>query len=156
MSEKIRRVGVFGGAFDPVHVGHLWLAMEASRVGALDLVLMIPCSHPPHKDECSAPFSHRLAMLELAMAGHPLMSACDVERSLTGRSYSVRTAALLREAWGDDVWMGFILGGDAISELHTWKDAARFVDLCDGLLVAPRPGYETFCHVATAEEKIIE
>jgi len=155
-----RRIALMGGAFDPIHVGHLWICQEAVRICALDRVFLLPSYDPPHKASCSAPFSDRLRMLQTALntvtaPEQALVSPCDIERGLGGPSYSFRTAEAVREVWGQDKWLAFILGTDSLAELHTWRNVERFVELCDALLVATRPGHPSHCPVESAREKLI-
>jgi len=155
-----RRIALMGGAFDPIHVGHLWICQEAVRLCGLDRVFLLPSYVPPHKASCVAPFSSRMQMVEAALKTltpnrEAILSPCDLERSLTGPSYSFRTAETLRNSWGQDKWLAFILGTDALAELHTWRNVELFVELCDALLVAVRPGCPSSCPVKSAEEKII-
>lgn len=155
LEPSVHRIGVLGGAFDPVHVGHLWLAQEAVRSASLDVLFFVPCRVPPHKPCCLASDADRLAMLRLATSRQEAFRVTDVEITQEGPSYSVRTLRSMREAWGENRWIGFILGGDAISEIHLWREASEFVRLCDNILVAPRPGRDLSCQLEAAKERIL-
>ena len=90
------RIGIFGGSFDPVHYGHLILAELCRESCELDEVRLVPAAIPPHKqDQGRAPDEHRLRMLELAIGGHPAISAWDVELQRGGVSYTVDTLQAL-------------------------------------------------------------
>ncbi|HCI82337.1 MAG TPA: nicotinic acid mononucleotide adenylyltransferase [Ktedonobacter sp.] len=142
-SSQRRRVGILGGTFDPIHYGHLVIAEEV-RV-ALDLteVLFIPASQPPHKlSHHITPVYHRVAMLELALVSNPhfFYSCIEIERN--GPSYTADTLQTLRERWGSETDIDFIIGWDSLEELHTWHDAPRLLSALTHLVAVRRPGYE--------------
>lgn len=134
--------GVLGGSFDPVHNGHLHVARAAGRALALRRVLFVPCAIPPHKPDARlAAAEHRLRMVELAIAGDPLLAVDTLELDRGGPSYTIDTIRALRsrEA-GTPV---FVIGTDSLLELTTWKDYRRLLDECDLVVVrraADRPG----------------
>jgi nicotinate-nucleotide adenylyltransferase len=138
----IRRLGILGGTFDPVHHGHLVAAEEARYQLKLDLVLFVPAGEPPHKPK--QPISaahHRLRMLELAIAGrsHLAVSRVDVDRP--GPSYTVDSLQLLRAEWGPGPKFFFIEGADSLADILTWHEPQRLIELCE-LVVVGRPGAE--------------
>lgn len=134
------RVGVFGGTFDPIHVGHLIVAQEVRFRCALDRVLFVPAGTPPHKPgQVVAPAAHRVAMLELALDGNPAFAISPVEIARPGPSYSVETLELLRRELGAAVELFFILGTDQLSDLATWHRPRDLVALCS-FIVVERPG----------------
>ena len=140
---RTRRVGILGGTFDPIHYGHLVIAEEV-RV-ALDLteVVFIPAGQPPHKlSHHITSVQHRLAMLELALASnlHFFYSRIEIERD--GPSYTADTLQTLREQWGPDTDIDFIIGWDSLEELHTWHEAPRLLSALTHLVAVRRPGYE--------------
>jgi nicotinate-nucleotide adenylyltransferase len=99
-----RRVGILGGTFDPVHYGHLVIAEEVYAALALAEIAFVPAGHPPHKPNSQvAAAHHRLAMLELAIAGNPHFSISRVDLERPGPSYTVETLRLLRRQWGEQV-----------------------------------------------------
>ncbi|WP_448382384.1 nicotinate-nucleotide adenylyltransferase [Desulfosoma sp.] len=115
------RVGILGGTFNPVHVGHLRMAEEAVEALALEVCLFLPAWAPPHKsDPKMAPFEHRWRMLELATAGHPRFRLCDLERRLEGTSYTVRTLRALGEELPSGTVLFLLVGTDAFFEMPTW------------------------------------
>jgi nicotinate-nucleotide adenylyltransferase len=134
------RLGVLGGTFNPIHVGHLRAAEEVAEALALDRVLLVPSAQPPHKavGEALAPGPVRLAWVEAACAGNPLLAACDVEIARGGASYTVDTLRALAEraAPGRPV---FIIGSDAFAELDTWREPKQLFALADFAVMA-RPG----------------
>lgn len=137
-AEPGSRIGILGGTFDPVHNGHLVLAAAALDGFALDRVVFIPAAQPPHKlGEPLAPFVHRAAMLELALADRSAMTVSRMEQQRTGPSYSIDTLRELRQNLPACA-LFFIIGSDAFAEITTWKsyqDLFRYADF----LVAERP-----------------
>ena len=132
------RIGVFGGAFDPVHFGHLILAEQCREQGRLDSVLFVPTARPPHKPRPGARFDQRAEMLALALAGNPAFQIDEIEKDRDGPSYTVDTLAELRRRRpGDDFWL--LAGGDVVRDLHLWYEPRRLVEAA-GLLVMARPG----------------
>ena len=130
------RVGVFGGSFDPVHVGHLAIANAALESVPLDRVLFVLARRAPLKERGPvAGEADRLAMLELAVAGEPRFSVSRIELDRPGPSYTVDTLEALS---GADL-LFLILGGDALAALPQWKDPDRITTLAT-LVVAERPG----------------
>ena len=130
------RVGIFGGTFDPVHVGHLAIANAALESVPLDRVVFVLARRSPLKERGPvAGEADRLAMLELAVAGEPRFSVSRVELERDGPSYTVDT--LESFAGSDELFL--MLGGDAIAELPRWKDPDRIARLAT-LVVAERPG----------------
>jgi nicotinate-nucleotide adenylyltransferase len=134
------RLGVFGGTFDPVHVGHLILAEQCREQGRLDLVLFVPAARPPHKEEGAlTPFDKRVEMLKLAISGQPAFRALDLEKDRPGPSYTVETLTELKTKYaGADLLL--IMGSDTLHDLPHWHQPASILNLA-GLLVAPRPGW---------------
>ncbi len=132
------RIGVFGGAFDPVHFGHLILAEQCRDQGRLDEVRFVPTARPPHKPHTAARFDQRVEMLALAVAGNPAFHVDEIEKDREGPSYTVDTLAELRRRRpGDDFWL--LAGGDVVRDLHLWYEPRRLVETA-GLLVMARPG----------------
>jgi nicotinate-nucleotide adenylyltransferase len=133
------RVGIFGGTFDPVHVGHLILAEQCRDQARLDEVRFVPTYHPPHKDKNQITrFELRCDMLELATAGHPHFRIARIEKELPPPGYTAETLAELhrREPEND---FSLILGSDCLPDLPGWYQPLRVVEQA-GLVVVPRPG----------------
>ena len=137
----MRRVGILGGAFDPVHIGHLIVAQDVLSALSLDVVFFIPVYRPPHKpDHVPAPAQHRLKMVELAVEGNPGLASSGVEIERGDVSYTVDTLRELRRTELKDAEIYFILGSDNVPEIQTWKDPCELSELCS-LVTIQRPGY---------------
>jgi nicotinate-nucleotide adenylyltransferase len=139
--EEDMRIGVFGGTFDPVHLGHLILAEQCRDQGPLDQVLFIPAARPPHKQEAPlTPFAQRVEMLALALAGQPAFRIDELERDRPGPSYTADTLAELhRRHPGAELFL--LVGGDTLHDLPTWYEPARVAERAT-LLVMERPGWD--------------
>ena len=137
-------LGVFGGTFDPIHFAHLAVAQEAAEALGLERVLFVPAGHPPHKpDRVIAPGAHRLAMVELAIAGNDRFEAGDLELKRDGPSYTVDTLEALgttHAVGGRPPELTLILSVEALLELMTWRDPRRVLELAR-MAVAPRDGH---------------
>jgi nicotinate-nucleotide adenylyltransferase len=137
----MKRIGIYGGSFNPFHLGHLFVGCAAAEAFALDKVLLVPCAVSPFKiGEVSelASGEDRLAMIRESVAGNPLFEPCDIELARGGVSYAVDTVAALRERYAG-AKLYFIIGMDSLPGLSKWYDAGRLVSLCDIITVA-RPG----------------
>ena len=116
----MRRVGIFGGSFDPIHIGHLIVANDAMEQRELDRVLFIPAAAAPLKPHApKASAEDRLAMVSRAIAGEPQFEALDYEIARGGTSYSIETAQEIERRY-DDSELYWILGGDQVQQLHNW------------------------------------
>ena len=135
------KIGVLGGTFDPVHLGHLAMAEEAWQALGLAEVVLIPSGQPVYKsDRKIAPAADRLEMLRLAAAGRPYLEVSTIETDRPGASYTVDTLTALKMSYGSRAELYFILGWDSLAQLGGWRQPRRLVSLC--LLVAvPRPGF---------------
>jgi nicotinate-nucleotide adenylyltransferase len=136
------KIGILGGTFNPIHLGHLRSAEEICETFALDRVYFVPAAQPPHKNtQGLVTAAHRLKMVELAVADNPRFfpSASELERS--GPSYSIDTIRRFRTDL-PSASLFFILGFDAFREIHTWKDYTLIPGLCN-LIVTSRPGVPT-------------
>lgn len=132
-----------GGTFDPIHYGHLVIAEEVRAVLNLSEVVFIPAGQPPHKaGHVITDVRHRLAMLELALASNPHFSLSCVEIERSGLSYTADTLRILREQWGENTALSFIIGWDSLEELHTWHKASDILAQVTHLVAVRRPGYE--------------
>jgi nicotinate-nucleotide adenylyltransferase len=131
-------VGVMGGTFDPIHLGHLAVAEEAREVLGLERILFVPAGRPPHKaaDEVTS-VEHRLAMVELAIADNPAFELSRIEVDRPGPSYTVDTLEALA-AGGEPVTV--ILSAETLAELPTWHEPWRLFEAAR-VAVAPRWGY---------------
>jgi nicotinate-nucleotide adenylyltransferase len=129
MEKDRMRIGVYGGSFDPVHLGHLLLAECCREQAGLDRVLFVPAATQPHKqDRRLADPQHRIDMLRLATGGHPAFDVATLEIDRGGVSYTVDTLASLRAAHPDDE-LCLLLGPDALAGLPTWREPRRIAEL---------------------------
>lgn len=140
------RIGLLGGTFDPVHIGHLAAASETREAFALDSVWFIPAAIPPHKKkhesgQLISSFEDRTAMLERAVAGRPDFVISRIESERPRPSYTVDTLTLLRRQLGARTKIFFIVGADAFAEIATWKDYTRLPTYAD-LVVISRPNHQ--------------
>jgi nicotinate-nucleotide adenylyltransferase len=132
-------IGVLGGTFDPIHIGHLIIAEEARVKLGLSEVLFVPAGQPWLKQERRiTAAAHRVEMVRLAIADNPYFKLCMLEVERPGPSYTVDTLTMLREQLGTNVHLFFILGRDTLDELPLWKEPQKLIQLC-WLVVAPRP-----------------
>jgi nicotinate-nucleotide adenylyltransferase len=135
-----RRIGIFGGTFNPVHYGHLAAAEEVRERSALDLVLFVPSSLPPHKSGEGLPSAlQRQEMVRLAIAGNRFFALSDIEVRRGGRSYTIDTVESLRASHPDAAFF-FITGLDSFLEIRTWHKWELLLSRCT-FVVLSRPGY---------------
>jgi nicotinate-nucleotide adenylyltransferase len=141
MSEKNKeKAGLFGGTFDPIHLGHLRAAEEIREDLSLDRIIFIPAAIPPHKDKTHiTPSLQRLEMLKLALSDNPLFEICDYELKNRTMSYTVDTLRYLNAEYPDTEYY-FILGNELFSEIETWKEYKELFKLSN-FVVITRPGY---------------
>jgi len=133
------RIGLYGGTFDPVHLGHLRAAENAREAMGLDLVAFLPAAVPPHRGAPLSPAADRLAMARLATASHPRFEAWDAELRRPGPSYTVETvSSLLCERPSDSFVL--VVGADTWPEIATWREPERLLSLVE-VAVVDRPGY---------------
>jgi nicotinate-nucleotide adenylyltransferase len=132
------RLGILGGTFDPIHIGHLAVAKAAIGCAQLDRVLFIPSALPPHRGAALAPAEDRLAMTRLAVQDEPSFEVSDVEVSRGGTSYTADTLAELHRAFPNDE-LFLILGWDAARLFRTWHEPERVSELAS-VVIVDRPG----------------
>lgn len=138
------RVGVLGGTFDPVHLGHLIIAEEVRQKLGLQEVLLVPAGQPWLKGEKDiSAVEHRLEMVILATAANPYLNVSTIELESAGPTYSVDTIIEMRAGLGAGAKIHFIVGFDALAELHLWKGPKRLVEMCQVVAVR-RPGHGGF------------
>ena len=135
---EITRLGVMGGTFNPIHLGHLMIAEEARQAFHLKKVLFVPSYITPNKDVCGATAEQRLAMTRLATADNPYFTVSDMEMRRQGNSYTVDTLRLLKEIYGPSHSLYFISGTDTIHDLHNWNNPEEILSLCQ-FIGATRP-----------------
>ncbi len=134
----MRRIGVYGGTFDPPHVAHLVVAERAFTALRLDELIIVPCGTPPLKAGTSAPAEARLELTRLAFGDRPEFTVSTVEVDRPGVSYTVETLQALVTEQPDAAWW-WIVGGDRIADFPRWRSPERILELAR-LGVADRPG----------------
>lgn len=135
-----RRLGLFGGSFNPIHNGHLAVARKAHEILALDRTLFIPTGDPPHKrDGTLAPAHHRYEMARLAIADTPGFELSDIEISRRGKSYSIDTVRELQRQYGPTTSLFFLIGLDAFLDLPSWREPDALLAACSFVVIS-RPG----------------
>ena len=133
------RIGIFGGTFDPVHLGHLILAEQCREQAQLDQVWFMPAAHPPHKTGPGLTrFEQRCDMLELATAGHAAFRIERLEKELTPPNYTAKTLAELRRQHPQHE-LFLLMGSDGLPDLPGWFEPRHVLEQV-GLIVVPRPG----------------
>ena len=136
----MQSMGIFGGTFDPPHVGHLILAAGARAQLGLERLLWVLTPDPPHKQGQSiAPLEHRLAMVKLAIANDPQFEISDVELTRPGPHYALDTVLLLAEQ-NPGTKLVYLMGGDLLRDLPQWHRPADFISACHLIGVMRRPG----------------
>jgi nicotinate-nucleotide adenylyltransferase len=134
------RIGIFGGTFDPPHIGHQILAAEALEQLKLDQIFWVLTPYPPHKiQQKITTLTHRLRMVELAIEGNHkfILSRVDIDRQPP--HYAVDTMSILRKQAPDDEFY-YLMGMDSLYDLPAWHCPTDFVDLCNGIVVMVRQG----------------
>jgi len=134
------KIGILGGTFNPIHVGHLILAEEAREKLLLDKIIFVPAAMPPHKDNSDiAEAQHRFAMLKMALRGNNHFSVSDAEIKRQGRSYTIDTIREFKKLYPADE-LYFIIGSDLLKYLDEWKDLGEIIKMVK-FIAATRPGY---------------
>lgn len=124
------RIGILGGSFNPIHAGHMRMAVEMREQLSLARVLLMPAAQPPHKPgDGMLPFAHRLRLVELAVRGVPGLTASGMEGLRPGPSYTVDTLSALREKSPEDEFT-FILGSESFLALPGWRRGMEIPGLC--------------------------
>jgi nicotinate-nucleotide adenylyltransferase len=134
-----KSIGLFGGTFNPIHLGHLRAAEEIRQRCGLSQIIFVPAHLPPHKTKKIAPAHHRLAMVRLAVQGNPSFRVSDSELRRAGKSYSFETIARFNKLLSPQDELFFIIGSDAFRDIHTWKYYPDFFSACH-FIVMDRPG----------------
>ena len=135
------RLCLFGGTFDPPHVGHLVIAETIQESERFDKVVFVPAPNPPHKEEDISPIESRLEMLRLALMDNDHFDVSDIEIERGGISYTVETIEETKERFGIEAEnLYFLIGSDALLDFHRWKQYELILDECR-VIVAQRPGF---------------
>ena len=133
-----KKIGIFGGTFDPVHIGHMIIAEAVRERADLDVIIFIPSAHPPHKNhELMFTRRQRYEMLEEAIKGNPGFTISDIEMKREGLSYTVDTLREIKKDLPADSELYFIVGRDNLYEIEMWKNPQEIIDECT-ILVADR------------------
>ena len=134
-----QRIGLLGGTFDPIHFGHLLLAVHSYEELDLDRVIFIPSRLPPHKSEPVAETADRLEMVRLAVADDERFLVCDCELTRTTPSYTIDTVKEFQQSLGPETQLFWLIGSDMLAELPTWHEVHKLVDMID-IVVVSRAG----------------
>lgn len=141
MKAITRRIGILGGTFDPIHVGHLMTAEAVRDEFGLDKVIFVPAAVPPHKmDQQVTEARHRYLMTVLATNSNPHFDVSTIEMDRPGPSYTIDTIYELKRQYGENTDLFFITGADAIAEIPTWDRIEELLGLCQ-FIAAARPGF---------------
>lgn len=150
-------IALFGGTFDPIHIGHLRAAKLAARKFSLDKILFVPSGNPPHKHgDRLTPFAHRFAMVTLACKGDPRLipSLIEAPRSDRKPHYTINTARAVRRFLKARDQLYFLLGLDAFLDLPHWRDYRRLFDLMNFIVVS-RPGFDAQAILKVVPERMV-
>jgi nicotinate-nucleotide adenylyltransferase len=143
-------IGILGGTFDPIHIGHLVVAEEARTKLGLSEVLFVPAGQPWLKQARDiTPAAHRVEMVRRAIADNPQFKLCTLEVERPGPSYTVDTLTFLQKQLGSQASLFFILGRDTLAELPLWQEPRKVIQLCR-LVVPPRLGSRDLRHLEEA------
>lgn len=137
----VKRLGIMGGTFDPIHYGHLVTAEAARTRFRLDQVVFVPSGRPPHKADGTTDAGDRLVMTQMAIVTNQGFSLSDIEARREGYSYSIDTVREFFDIYGPELELFFITGADAILSIPTWKDAGDLLNMCT-FIAASRPGFD--------------
>lgn len=135
------RIGIMGGTFDPIHLGHLRAAEEIYWAFGMDRIIFVPAARPPHKEEARvASAIHRYEMVSLATVFTPYFTVSPIELQREGKSYSVETVREIQRQTGPQTALYFIVGVDAFLEMSEWREAKELLTLAR-VIVTARPGW---------------
>jgi len=132
--KKIEKVGVFGGLFDPPHIGHLIIAQSVLEEFRLGKIIFVPAGNPPHKHKFS-PYATRYKMTELAIMGNQKFSISDIEKEIPGKTYTVEVLKNFKQQIKGMIYL--IIGCDQWEEINTWKTPEELFKCCK-IIVIPR------------------
>ncbi len=140
--DQQKRIAIYGGTFDPVHLGHLEIGRRISQLFAIDQFVFVPARQAPHKQdrEVSSAF-HRYAMLTLATQNDPKLYVSSFELDRPGRQYTVDTLTHFRSEFGESTELFFVMGADSWAEITTWRDWDKLTTHAN-LIVVTRPGFK--------------
>ena len=134
------KICLFGGTFDPPHLGHLLIAQTVFEEENFDKILFVPAYNPPHKKDISS-INHRLEMLKIALDDNPNFEISDLEVQRKGVSYSIDTILSIKDQFkGKKDKIYYLIGSDSLLKLESWKDSKKLLNECQ-VIVAIRPGF---------------
>jgi nicotinate-nucleotide adenylyltransferase len=138
-----RRIGILGGTFDPIHLGHLVMAEQVKEKLRLDRVILIPSSKPPHKTKQKlSPAKDRIEMTRLGVEGNPKFLVSELELKRKGLSYTIDTLQQLKVLYPErEIY--FLTGSDVLDEIQTWKEPEQIYKQAK-VVIAIRPGFDRF------------
>ncbi len=139
----MKRIGILGGTFNPIHMGHLIMAEEVCQQHHLSKILFIPAYIPPHKyvNDLAEAY-HRYQMIKAAISGKSKLEVSDLEIKREGKSYTIDTIQEILDSYGKDCEVFLIMGADSLNELELWKNIKRLSQLCHFVIIN-RPGFKT-------------
>ena len=151
------RIALYGGTFDPVHIGHIEIARRVSQLFEIEKVVFIPAQMAPHKiGRPVTPSVHRYAMLALATQNDPQLSISTFELDDPDRRYTVDTVAHFQRTLGNETELFFIMGADSWSEIPSWREWEHLLTMTNHIVVT-RPGYEpAITHVGPVAKRIVD
>ncbi len=136
----MRHIGVLGGTFNPIHIGHLAIAQTALEAMRIEKVIFVPSNWPPHKSDTNiAPARHRYQMVKLAIKGNPALTVSDFEIKNEGKSYTIDTLWHFRRVFPRETKLFFIIGGDTLPQLKSWRYIDDILKIAT-FIVVNRPG----------------
>ena len=151
-----QRIGLLGGTFDPIHFGHLLLAVHSYEELELDRVIFIPSRLPPHKSEPVAEAADRLEMVRLALADDARFLVCDCELGRAEPSYTIETVRQLQSSLGSDAHLFWLIGSDMVGDLPSWHKIGELIELIEIIVVGragqAEPDYPALEPTLTAEQ----
>lgn len=151
-----QRIGLLGGTFDPIHFGHLLLAVHSYEELNLDRVMFIPSRQPPHKSETVAKATDRLEMVRLALADDARFLVCDCELGRSEPSYTIDTVGQLQSSLGPDAHLLWLIGSDMVADLPSWHKISELLELIEIVVVGragqTEPNYSLLEPTLTAQQ----
>ena len=146
-----KRIGAYGGTFDPAHIGHIEIARAIVQYFVLDCLLIIPAYKPPHKNLTAISHApYRYEMASLAFAGEPRIRVSRMELDAPERPYTVQTMQRLQDEYGKQTQLFFVMGADSFAEITLWREYQQLLSRFN-IIVVTRPGSEvTFSHLPAA------
>ena len=151
-----QRIGLLGGTFDPIHMGHLLLATHSYDELGLDRVMFIPARLPPHKGKPTVGAEDRLAMVRLAVGDDERFLVCDCELARAEPSYTIDTVRQLKDSLGGDSELLWLIGSDMVADLPDWHKVGELVKLIEIIVVGragqAEPDYSALAPALTVEQ----